>query len=75
VTARGGGSIEVRVNGESRVLPPGCSVEALLRELGIGSPARVAVEFNREILPKSRYAETELSDGDRIEVVQFVGGG
>jgi sulfur carrier protein len=46
----------------------------LLRTLGISTP-RVAVEYNREILPKPRYGETVLREGDLIEIVQFVGGG
>lgn len=67
-------SIRVRVNGEERVLAPSTSVADLLKDLGVSLP-RVAVEFNREILPKPRYGETVLRDGDRLEVVQFVGGG
>lgn len=68
------GGVRVRVNGEERQLPASTSVANLLEELGV-PPARVAVEFNREILPKPRYGETLLRDGDRLEVVQFVGGG
>jgi thiamine biosynthesis protein ThiS len=42
----------------------------------MGLPAKgIAVERNREIVPKSAYAVTRLTDGDRIEIVQFVGGG
>ena len=67
-------SIRVRVNGEERRLGPETSVAALLELLGVSTP-RVAVEFNRQILSKSRYPDTRLSDGDSIEVVQFVGGG
>ncbi len=68
------GGVRVRVNGEDRRFPESTSVANLLEQLGV-SPARVAVEFNREILPKPRYAETLLHEGDRLEVVQFVGGG
>jgi sulfur carrier protein len=67
-------SVKIRINGEERSLRSATSVEDLLKELGV-SFSRVAVEFNREILPKPRYAETVLQDGDRLEVVQFVGGG
>jgi thiamine biosynthesis protein ThiS len=67
-------SILVRVNGEQRELARETSVAGLLELLGVSTP-RVAVEFNREILSKSRYVETRLSDGDTVEVVQFVGGG
>ncbi len=67
-------AVRVRVNGEERALPPSTSVADLLKELGV-SLSRVAVEFNREILPKPSYPETLLRDGDSVEVVQFVGGG
>jgi len=68
------GSVRVRVNGEDRELPPGATVARLLQELGIGTP-RVAVERNREIVSKAEYATTELTSGDALEVVEFVGGG
>ena len=64
----------VTVNGEPRSVTPGTSVEGLLVLLGL-EPRKIAVERNLEIVPKSLYAETRLSDGDRIEIVQFVGGG
>jgi len=67
-------SVRVRVNGEERALAASTSVADLLKELGV-SHARVAVEFNREILPKPSYPDTLLRDGDSLEVVQFVGGG
>lgn len=67
-------AVRVHVNGEERALPLSTSVADLLKELGV-SLSRVAVEFNREILPKPSYAETVLCDGDSLEIVQFVGGG
>jgi thiamine biosynthesis protein ThiS len=66
--------IEVRVNGDALRLPEGASVAALLERLRIATP-RVAVERNREIVPKADYATTELAPGDDLEVVEFVGGG
>jgi thiamine biosynthesis protein ThiS len=66
--------IEVRVNGDALTLPEGASVAALLERLKIGTP-RVAVERNREIVPKAEYASTPLQSGDVLEVVEFVGGG
>lgn len=66
--------VRVRVNGEQRVLNAAMSVADLLEELGL-SISRVAVEFNREILPKPSYADTLLREDDRLEIVQFVGGG
>ena len=61
------------VNGEQKEIGP-LSVLGLLEMLEI-DPRRVAVELNLEILPKPDYATTALEDGDRIEIVQFVGGG
>jgi thiamine biosynthesis protein ThiS len=67
-------SVRARVNGEERELPEGTTVAALLQQLGIGT-ARVAVERNREIVPKSEYTTTVVAPGDALEIVEFVGGG
>ena len=67
-------AIHVHVNGETKHLPPGTSVRALLDHLGL-NPARVAIEYNLQILPKTRWEETRVTAGDRLEIVQFVGGG
>ena len=64
----------VRVNGEEMRLPQGESVAALLERLRVSLP-RVAVERNREILPKARYPVTPLAEGDVFEIVELVGGG
>jgi sulfur carrier protein len=61
------------VNGEQKEVGP-LSVLGLLEMLEI-DPRRVAVELNLEILPKADYETTTLQDGDRIEIVHFVGGG
>ncbi len=66
--------IRVHVNGETKQLPPGTSVRALLDHLGL-NPGRVAIEYNLEILPKTKWEETRVAAGDRLEIVQFVGGG
>jgi len=66
--------VQVRVNGETVRLQKGASVTTLLERLGV-SRARVAVERNREILPKKDYAATALEEGDVFEVVELVGGG
>ena len=68
------GQVRVRVNGDERRFPVGTSVAALLAALGVSTP-RVAVERNREIVPKAFYPSTRLEDGDALEVVEFVGGG
>jgi thiazole synthase len=72
-------ALNVTLNGESRSLtpPPGdkhLTVKSLLVSLGL-DPAKIAVERNLEIVPRSTYALVGLSDGDRIEIVHFVGGG
>jgi thiamine biosynthesis protein ThiS len=66
--------MHVQVNGETKQLPPGTSVRALLDHLGL-NPARVAIEYNLEILPKTKWDATQVAPGDRLEIVQFVGGG
>ncbi|HEY1251497.1 MAG TPA: sulfur carrier protein ThiS [Thermoanaerobaculia bacterium] len=66
--------LEVTVNGSPMRLPVGSSVADLLERLKVSTP-RVAVERNREIVPKASYPETRLADGDVFEVVELVGGG
>lgn len=66
--------MKITVNGEHMEFSDGLTVSALMDELGI-LEERVAVELNLNILPKRAFAETVLMDGDRIEVVSFVGGG
>ncbi len=67
-------AVRVRVNGEDLDLPEGASIASVLEKLEIATP-RVAVERNREIVPKTHYATTALTEGDVLEVVEFVGGG
>lgn len=67
-------SITVRVNGDERRLAAGLTIAGLLEELGLGGK-RVAVERNQAVVPRARHAETQLADGDRLELVTFVGGG
>ena len=62
------------VNGEARATEGGATLSALVAELGL-DPRKVAVERNLEIVPRSLYAATALNDGDRIEIVHFIGGG
>ena len=66
--------MRLTVNGETREAPDSATLADLLASLGIDA-RRVAVERNREIAPKSLWAETRLKDGDQLEIVQFVGGG
>lgn len=62
------------LNGEPRTLDPDTSLERLLELAGYGG-RRVAVEVNREIVPRSRHAAHRLQDGDRVEIVHAIGGG
>ena len=64
----------IRINGNDRPLERETSVADLVRELALEGK-RIAVELNGEIVPRSRYAETRLADGDRLEIVGAVGGG
>ena len=66
--------MHLTINGEAKEFAASLSVDSLLAELGVDR-RRVALERNLEIVPKSAYGETLLEDGDRIEIVQFVGGG
>lgn len=66
--------MNVTINGEQRPLADGTTIRQLLEELQIPQ-TRVAVEINLDIAPKASYAERTLQDGDRIEIVHFVGGG
>ncbi|WP_439634357.1 sulfur carrier protein ThiS [Glycocaulis sp.] len=67
-------AIRVTLNGEARDLPAGLSLSAMLIHLGL-DPRKVAVERNLEIAPRSAYGDIAIADGDRLEIVQFVGGG
>jgi len=65
--------VNITVNGEAACIEP-LTVQAYLESLGI-DPRRVAVELNRDILPKADYPGTQLAEGDTLEIVHFVGGG
>jgi thiazole synthase len=67
-------SVAIRINGEQRRVPGGISVAEMLREIGV-DPAKVAVERNLEIVPRSTLGEVQVDDGDQYEIVHFVGGG
>ncbi len=66
-------SIAITINGESRNVAA-MNIESLLSELNL-SGRKLAIELNRELVPRERFSETSLSEGDCIEIVQFVGGG
>jgi thiamine biosynthesis protein ThiS len=67
--------MKLHINGDERDFNPAPStLSALIETLGM-KPDRVAVELNRDIVPRDRWAETPLREGDQIEIVHFVGGG
>jgi sulfur carrier protein len=66
--------MQLIINGEERSFGELASLAALVEELGIKGD-RVAVELNREIVPRPRWPETPLRNGDHLEIVHFVGGG
>jgi len=66
--------IQVSINGETRQIAAGSTIAVLVADIGLG-PARVAVERNLEIVPRSTLARVEVADGDAFEIVHFVGGG
>jgi thiamine biosynthesis protein ThiS len=66
--------MKIQINGESKDVGSHLTLAALIETLGMKSD-RVAVELNRDIVPRDRWAATELREGDRLEIVHFVGGG
>lgn len=67
-------SIIIQVNGEQKEIAAGVAVATLLDQLGLKA-GRVAIEYNRSILPRAKWADTTIAAGDQFEIVQFVGGG
>ena len=66
--------MQLQINGETRSFDAPLTVHEMLTEIGL-DPAKVAVERNREIVPKSGYEGLGLEEGDRLEIVHFIGGG
>lgn len=66
--------MKITVNGTEREVTPGTTVAQLIESLQL-STGRIATERNLKLLPKVQYSETQLADGDRLEIVTFVGGG
>lgn len=67
-------AIQIQVNGEERGCPADATVGDLLRELAIKTE-RVAVELNLEILDRKEFDQRSLKQGDRVEILSFIGGG
>lgn len=66
--------VTIQLNGEPHDVAEGTTVATLVAALGL-DPRQVAVERNREIVPRASYPATPLADGDHLEIVTFVGGG
>jgi sulfur carrier protein len=67
-------SITVQVNGESQACPANLTLPELLDQLGL-NPRLIAVEYNGEILHRQFWSNTQIQNGDRLEIVTIVGGG
>jgi len=66
--------MKLQINGAEREFSSPMSLAALVDSLGMKA-GRVAVELNRDIVPREQWATTNLAEGDRLEIVHFVGGG
>jgi thiazole synthase len=66
--------IEITLNGELNTLPQALSIQELIDQIGL-DPRKIAVEVNRELVPKSKHPEQRLQSGDTVEIVTLVGGG
>jgi thiamine biosynthesis protein ThiS len=66
--------MKLNLNGQDREFTSIATISDLLGQLNL-KPDRVAVELNRELIPRERWVTTQLSDGDKLEIVHFVGGG
>ena len=67
-------TMKLQINGETHEFDPPLTLAALLQKLDMKAD-RVAVELNRAIVPREGWAGTSLTEGDRLEIVHFVGGG
>ena len=66
--------MRLQINGEPKDVADGLSLEELVRQLDL-APERLAVELNREVVRRADWPTITLSEGDRVEIVHFVGGG
>jgi thiamine biosynthesis protein ThiS len=66
--------LRVELNGEPKELDEGTTLHSLVEQLAL-APERVAVELNRDVVRRADWPATPLADGDRVEIVHFVGGG
>ncbi|MEA3639279.1 MAG: sulfur carrier protein ThiS [Lamprobacter sp.] len=66
--------MQIQVNGTPTKVPDALSMSGLIEQLGL-TDRRLAVEVNRELIPRSRFAEHQLKEGDAVEIIHAVGGG
>lgn len=66
--------MQIFVNGEPKTVAEGITAQQLVEQLEL-TGKRIAMERNQSIVPRSQYAQTELREGDRIEIIHAVGGG
>ena len=66
--------MRVTINGETREVPEGLTLLALILHLSL-VPERLAIERNREVIRRAEWPRTTLAEGDRVEIIHFVGGG
>ncbi len=74
MTSTAAKSMQITLNGEAHSLADGLRVSDLVQQLAL-DPRKVAVERNLAIVPRTAYADTPVMDGDRIEILGFIGGG
>ncbi|MCG6942959.1 MAG: sulfur carrier protein ThiS [Thiohalocapsa sp.] len=66
--------MQITINGEATDVPAELDMRGLIEHLGLGG-RRIAVEINRELVPRSQFDGHRLRDGDRVEIIHAVGGG
>ena len=71
---KGAGRVRIKLNGEEKELAEATTLRGLVEELAL-APERLAVELNHEVVRRADWPSVVLSEGDRVEIVHFVGGG
>ena len=66
--------MQIKLNGETKDVADGTTLLSLVEQLSL-APERLAIELNQEVIRRAEWPDVKLSDGDRVEIVHFVGGG
>jgi len=66
--------LQIKLNGETKDVDDGTTLLSLVEQLSL-APERLAIELNNEVVRRAEWPDVKLSDGDRVEIVHFVGGG